>query len=114
MQWLTNVDHKPVAYKSVAEYKTQYYKDVQVLNNQFKGTFESSYQNYSHEGHPPFTSYSKDHHICIDYIMFSKGSFKVNSVLQMPQNESDLSPSIPNKWYPSDHLRIEAVIEFNH
>ena len=76
-----------------------------------KGQFKSAYQNYDGKGgHQAYTAYSEDSKRCIDYIMYS-GGFKVISLLEMPTNLEDLHPSIPNKHFPSDHMRIEAVFE---
>lgn len=77
-----------------------------------KGKFASAYQQYKPDGqgHPDFTAYA-DHRINIDYINYSKDDFKVISLLNMPQRIEDLQPKIPNEYYPSDHLRIEARLE---
>lgn len=63
-------------------------------------------------GHPDFTCYSKDNKKCIDYILYSRGHFRTVSVLEMPALASVSTPYLPNEHFPSDHLRIEAVLNF--
>ena len=72
--------------------------------------FTSAYANYENGGHPKFSSYKYDSVKMIDHIFVTE-HFKVCSLLQMPV--SGLRPALPNSNFPSDHLRIEAVIEFN-
>jgi hypothetical protein len=43
--------------------------------------------------------------------MFTKKHFKVVSLLEMPKEIEYLKPSIPNQFYPSDHLPIETELE---
>ena len=71
--------------------------------------FTSAYANYEDGEHPRFSSYKYDGQKMIDHI-FITNHFKVSSLLSMPLK--GLKPALPNSNYPSDHVRIEAVLEF--
>ena len=47
----------------------------------------------------------------IDHIFYTKKDFDVVSLLEMP-HKTDVEDYLPNQIYPSDHLRIEAVLRF--
>ena len=59
---------------------------------------------------PPFTTYTMEFKGTLDYI-FTWGPVKVNSILQMPDQEV-LNPAIPNADFPSDHLSLISKIQF--
>ena len=84
------------------------------------GKFSSSYTRYPHmsdKGNktiykfPEFTVYSNDNKKVIDHIFYTKKDFEVISLLTMP-NQEDVADLLPNRHYPSDHLRIEAILQF--
>jgi len=68
--------------------------------------------------HPEYTNYTRQWQGCIDWIMYSSQSLNLISILKIPPIEElsaeDMETEIldlPNKLYPSDHLRIEAVFQ---
>ena len=77
------------------------------------GKFVSAYDGYRADGnkHPAFTVVS-DHRDCIDFIFHTEKDFLVTLVLQLP-SEEEVHPWLPNRFFPSDHLRIEACLQFN-
>jgi mRNA deadenylase 3'-5' endonuclease subunit Ccr4 len=80
--------------------------------NPLQGNLVSTYQYYSNgKDFPPYTCYMKDCKKVIDHIFFHKAHFTVNSLLELPQEEY-LLPYLPTKHFPSDHLKIEAVLSF--
>jgi RNA exonuclease NGL2 len=86
-----------------------------VISDRKLGKLHSSYAGYREDlqgdsGHPPFTTYG-DFKRFIDFITHTQ-EFRTVGVLEMPTCEADLEPGIPNQNYGSDHLRIEAKIEF--
>ena len=113
---------KIVPYKAVAEENVHFYDKVTEEANKVPlalvGKFMSSYCLYPnvrkdgsvHRGFPPFTVYSIVQKV-IDHIFFTKKHFEVVSLLEMPKQE-DVADMLPNKLFPSDHLRIEAVLRF--
>ena len=60
---------------------------------------------------PEFTVYAKDVKKVIDHIFVTKKDFDILSLLELPKKE-DVEDSIPNRHFPSDHLRLEAVLKF--
>ena len=95
-------------------------EEVNKTKMMLQGKFNSSYARYPHESEtrnktthkfPDFTVYSNDNKKVIDHIFYTKKDFEVISLLTMP-NQEDVADLLPNRHYPSDHLRIEAVLQF--
>ena len=70
------------------------------------------------QGHPSYSNYTQKWHGLIDWILFSQENLKLISILEIPSKEELCSEEdkpesvdLPNKIYPSDHLRMEAVFE---
>ena len=50
----------------------------------------------------------------IDYIFYNPDCLNLVSVLQMPDEDILKAQNcLPSKLFPSDHMRIEAIFEFN-
>ena len=75
-----------------------------------KGKIKNSY-------HSEFSNYSKDFHGWIDYILYSPENLKLLTKLDMPPAEDLKDDSgldyidLPNRIFPSDHLRVESIFE---
>ena len=80
-----------------------------------KSTHKDIESAYSKIGHAK-TMYSKLFEGCLDYIFFSSGSLQCTSALQLPTEDeirfAGGGPTLPNRNYPSDHLRLEASFKF--
>ncbi len=59
------------------------------------------------ERHPLFTNFTSRFSATLDYILVDDSNVKVTKVLEVP----DKVEPMPNKAYPSDHVRLEAVLE---
>ena len=58
--------------------------------------------------HPDFTNISNEFKGNLDYIFYSN-ELEVTELLEIPNDdEAILAHNIPNKNYPSDHLKIAA------
>jgi mRNA deadenylase 3'-5' endonuclease subunit Ccr4 len=68
----------------------------------------------SSAAHPSYTNYTRDFKATLDYIFFSQDNIRVLSLLEVPDisKGDSVVTSLPNAEYPSDHLRIEAVLQF--
>jgi len=57
------------------------------------------------------------HQSCLDFIFFSRPAAKASSVLQViPDEDRNMilrDSFIPNKKYPSDHMAVAALLEYN-
>jgi len=85
---------------------------------------KSAYRNYRNPGsdgenehlttlekHPEFTIYHSYYCENIDYIM-SNEHLRELSILEMPERiDVNTEWALPNRNYPSDHLRIETFLE---
>lgn len=61
------------------------------------------------DSHPLYTMYSKGCFANFDYIYYTPGSMIVKKMLEMPNEELlNLENDLPNKMFPSDHLRIAS------
>jgi CCR4-NOT transcription complex subunit 6 len=70
-------------------------------------------------GHPNYSNYTKNWKGYIDWILYTPKTVKLLKILKIPSTkllsldgESLQDLDLPNRLYPSDHLRIEAVFEF--
>lgn len=71
----------------------------------------SSYSVVSAE--PPYTNYTGHFTGVLDYIFYSRSTMKVNSVLEIDDEEKiKKMTALPSPWYPSDHIAIVAELEF--
>ena len=63
------------------------------------------------ETYPAWTQYNQDFKITTDHLFVNR-RVAVKKVLSLPE-ESELTEetALPNSKYPSDHLRLEAVIQ---
>ena len=61
--------------------------------------------------YPDFTVYTKRFKEVIDHIFYTKKHFDVVSLLELPSSD-DCEDLLPNRHFPSDHLRIEAILSF--
>ena len=112
---------KVVPRKQVKEDKLFYYDQVsQKLNSHLEGKMTSAYSHYKGmkgvqadnvTGYQIYTAYTKEESKCIDHIMYSK-EFELVSLLEMPDFPY-VSDGLPNAIFPSDHMRIEAVLRLN-
>lgn len=63
--------------------------------------------------HPDFTTYTQEFIGTLDYIFYSTKHFQVSQVLNVPNHDPEIkSAKLPNKVYPSDHLKIAARFNF--
>ena len=62
--------------------------------------------------HPLFTNYTPDFAGTIDYIFYSK-HFMINKILKIPE-EKEIKDSLPNKMFPSDHLRLFCEFSYRN
>ena len=57
--------------------------------------------------HPPWSTYFEDYKGMLDYIFFTKESMRVTRILDLPSIDEVCSEKdLPNKLFPSDHLRM--------
>ena len=117
------IDKKPIKpYKSVKDECKHLYDAItfgrQTQNLVLPGKFKSSYSLYPQKDannktihkFPEFTCYTKGHHGgVIDHIYYTDKHFDVVSLLELPKKEY-VEEGLPNALFPSDHLRIEAVL----
>ena len=70
----------------------------------------SAYEDQANPGKyfAEYTHYHRFHKAVIDFI-FHTDNLKVKAVREMP-SRADLGDHAPNQFYPSDHLRIEAIL----
>jgi len=86
-----------------------------------KFNLRSAYDSYKCENenefdyiknHPDFTNFTLEFKGNLDYIIYSKEYFKLKELLKIPTDDSIINKStLPNKYYPSDHLKIAARFE---
>lgn len=101
--------------------KIFYYDEVsKKLKSHLEGKLCSAYSMYMQAGgrkadkttgFPEYTTYTTEKPKTIDHIMFTPNDFEVVSLLEMPK-KYDVRDGLPNKAFPSDHLRIETVLAF--
>ena len=61
------------------------------------------------KSHPPHTTYLSSWKENIDYIFYNPESMVVEKLLDMPEKKLlDEAVGIPNRHFPSDHLRIAS------
>jgi hypothetical protein len=76
-----------------------------------KASFTSAFSNFKNTGKEiPFTSIDSKtlERETIDYI-WHDDKVQVVKVLDLPEDEH-LKPTIPNQYFPSDHLPIQCVL----
>ncbi|KAI8636142.1 Endonuclease/exonuclease/phosphatase [Parasitella parasitica] len=63
-------------------------------------------------GEPRFTHYASQFQGTLDYMFIDCGSsLRIKSLLLMPDEQEHLRPSLPNKYFGSDHLCLVADLE---
>ncbi|KAF1805707.1 Endonuclease/exonuclease/phosphatase [Mucor lusitanicus] len=64
-------------------------------------------------GEPRFTDYASQFQGTLDYMFIDASSpIQINSLLLMPDEEQYLKPSLPNRYFGSDHLCLVALLAF--
>lgn len=65
------------------------------------------------ENHPDFTTYSNEVVATLDYIIYTEDKLEMVEVLKVPTNDEVIKKDkLPNKNFPSDHLKIGAKFVF--
>ena len=85
-------------------------------------TADKGYEYLMAYAHPRKTNVTAGWGGCIDHILFMPHTLKLLKILKVPEGkdlyvEDDYTAEIekrdlPNRLHPSDHLRLEAVFEF--
>jgi len=61
----------------------------------------------NHAKHPPWSTYFEDYKGMLDYIFFNKECMRVIRILDLPSiHEVSSEKDLPNKLFPSDHIRM--------
>jgi hypothetical protein len=64
------------------------------------------------DSHATFTMNAWEGPRSADMIFVTPTFIRVKSLLEMPNiSDPGVSPALPNSYFPSDHIRIEAVLE---
>ena len=109
-----NIEHFFETYPSDVRLKSAYEeysykgKSEPISSGKLDGDF---YYEVKAKGHPEFTCYGEGPEM-LDYIFCSE-KLNVVKVLKIPDKDlvTKESNALPNSIFPSDHLRIEAIVQ---
>lgn len=60
---------------------------------------------------PKFTNYTQDFHGTLDHILYNSDRLEATLLLEIPEiNDVRREIGLPSTLYPSDHIRIEAIL----
>ena len=98
--------------------KKKYNKVLHHIKNN-KSSIEKVHGNISSSYHSEFSNFSYKFKGWLDYIFYSPENMKLLQTLEVPK-ENELRDDtcealgftdLPNRIFPSDHLRIESIFE---
>lgn len=103
------------------QYKNGKYIDIINGDEKYSNRYQlkSAYDGYKKEkttyseSHPDFTTYTNEVIGNYDYIIYTEDSLRLVELLKVPtENEGIKKDKLPNKDFPSDHLKIGAKFVF--